>query len=156
MTRTAQAWFDEYSESHRNPINKALHWLCVPVILLSVAGLLWTLPFPGAMRATAPFFNWASVIAIAAVVYYFTLSVSLGIGMSLVMAAMLGIVYWLDRLPVPLWITCVTLFVVGWIGQFIGHAVEGRRPSFFKDVQFLMIGPLWLLAHVFRRAGIPF
>jgi uncharacterized membrane protein YGL010W len=156
MTRSAQAWFDEYSESHRNPTNKMLHWVCVPAILLSVVGLLWALPFPAEWRAISPFFNWATLVALGAVLYYFTLSASLGVGMILVMAAMLSIVYWLDLLPVPLWITCVTLFVVAWIGQFIGHAVEGKRPSFFKDVQFLMIGPLWLLAHLFRRAGIPF
>ncbi len=156
MTRRAQAWFDEYSESHRNPTNKVLHWVCVPVILLSVVGLLWALPFPGALRSTSPFLNWATVVAVLAVAYYFTLSATLGIGMIVVMLAMLAIVYGLDLLPVPLWITCVTLFVVAWIGQFIGHAVEGKRPSFFKDVQFLMIGPLWLLAHLFRRARIPF
>lgn len=156
MTRSAQAWFDEYSESHRNPTNKLLHWVCVPVILLSVIGLLWALPFPGAWREISPFFNWASVIALVAVLYYFSLSASLGLGMIAVMVAMLAIVYLLDLVPVPLWITCVTLFLVAWIGQFIGHAVEGKRPSFFKDVQFLMIGPLWLLAHLFRRAGIPF
>jgi uncharacterized membrane protein YGL010W len=156
MVRSAQAWFDEYSQSHRHPTNKVLHWLCVPVILLSVVGLLWALPFPNAWRSISPFFNWATIIAIAAVFYYFSLSATLGIGMTLVMLAMLGIVHWLDALPLPLWITCVSLFVVAWIGQFIGHAVEGMRPSFFKDVQFLMIGPLWLLAHLFRRAGIPF
>ena len=156
MTRTAQAWFDEYSESHRHGTNKALHWVCVPVILLSVVGLLWALPFAESLRASSPFFNWATLVALAAVIYYFTLSASLGLGMILVMAAMLAIAYGLDQLPVPLWITCVVLFVVAWIGQFIGHAIEGKRPSFFKDVQFLMIGPLWLLAHLFRRAGIPF
>jgi uncharacterized membrane protein YGL010W len=156
MVRSAQAWFDEYSQSHRHPTNKVLHWLCVPVILLSVVGLLWALPFPNAWRSISPFFNWATIIAIAAVFYYFSLSASLGIGMTLVMLAMLGIVHWLDALPLPLWITCVSLFVIAWIGQFIGHAVEGKRPSFFKDVQFLMVGPLWLLAHLFRRAGIPF
>lgn len=156
MTRSAQAWFDEYSESHRNPTNKLLHWVCVPVILLSVLGLLWALPVPAALREVSPLLNWASTIALAASVYYFTLSVSLGIGMLLVMVAMVTIVHWLEQLPVPLWVSCVTLFVAAWIGQFIGHAVEGRRPSFFKDVQFLMIGPLWLLAHLFRRAGIPF
>jgi uncharacterized membrane protein YGL010W len=156
MVRSAQAWFDEYAQSHRHPTNKVLHWVCVPVILLSVVGLLWALPFPNAWRSISPFFNWATIIAIAAVFYYFSLSATLGIGMTLVMLAMLGIVHWLDALPLPLWITCVSLFVVAWIGQFIGHAVEGMRPSFFKDVQFLMIGPLWLLAHLFRRAGIPF
>jgi uncharacterized membrane protein YGL010W len=156
MTRTAQAWFDEYADSHRHGTNKALHWVCVPAILLSVVGLLWALPFPESLRASSPFFNWATLVALAAVIYYFTLSASLGVGMILVMAAMLAIVYGLDQLAVPLWMTCVALFVVAWIGQFIGHAIEGKRPSFFKDVQFLMIGPLWLLAHLFRRAGIPF
>ncbi|HJS21298.1 MAG TPA: Mpo1-like protein [Steroidobacteraceae bacterium] len=156
MPRSAQAWFDEYSESHRNPTNKALHWVCVPVILLSVVGFLWALPFPDTWRAVSPFLNWATLVALLAVIYYFTLSSSLGVGMIAVMGAMLMIVHWLGQLPVPLWITCATLFVVAWIGQFIGHAVEGKRPSFLKDIQFLMIGPLWLLAHVFRRAGIPF
>ncbi len=156
MPRSAQAWFDEYSESHRNPTNKLLHWVCVPLILLSVLGLLWALPIPAAFREVSPLLNWGALVALAAVLYYFTLSASLGFGMSLMILAMLAIIYWLDQLPVPLWVSCVTLFVVAWIGQFIGHAVEGKRPSFFKDVQFLMIGPLWLLAHVLRRAGIPF
>jgi uncharacterized membrane protein YGL010W len=63
----------------------------------------------------------------------------------------------LDHLPgVPLWNICIFLFVVAWIGQFIGHAIEGKRPSFFKDVQFLLIGPLWLLADAYRRLGIRF
>ena len=38
--------------------------------------------------------------------------------------------------------------------QFIGHAVEGKRPSFFKDLQFLLIGPIWLLSNLYRRVGI--
>ena len=62
----------------------------------------------------------------------------------------------LDRLPGALWIACTTLFVVAWIGQFIGHHFEGKRPSFFRDVQFLMIGPLWLLSFIYRKLGIPY
>jgi len=72
------------------------------------------------------------------------------------MLVLLWLVYLLDQLPVPLWMSCVTLFVLAWIGQFVGHAVEGKRPSFYKDLQFLMIGPLWLLAQVYKRAGISF
>ena len=83
-------------------------------------------------------------------------SVPLAIGMSLVMIALLAVVHWLAGFETPLWIICVGIFVVAWIGQFIGHIMEGKRPSFFKDVQFLMIGPMWLLSHVYRRAGIPF
>jgi uncharacterized membrane protein YGL010W len=55
--------------------------------------------------------------------------------------------------PWPVWAICLTLFVVAWIGQFIGHKIEGKKPSFFKDVQFLLIGPAWLLSKVYRKAG---
>ena len=45
------------------------------------------------------------------------------------------------------------VFVLAWIGQFIGHLIEGKRPSFFKDLQFLLIGPAWLMAFVYRAAA---
>jgi uncharacterized membrane protein YGL010W len=96
------------------------------------------------------------VVVAAAVGYYFTMSNSLGVGMLLSMLVLLWLVYLLDQLPVALWMSCATLFVVAWIGQFVGHALEGKRPSFFKDLQFLMIGPLWLLAQLYKRAGISF
>jgi uncharacterized membrane protein YGL010W len=69
---------------------------------------------------------------------------------------MLFIVRWMDTLPWPLWATCLTIFVVAWIGQFIGHSIEGTRPSFFKDVQFLLIGPIWLMSHLYRRLGLAY
>lgn len=152
--KTAQAWLDEYSESHRHSTNELLHWICVPVIVLSVIGLLASLPTPAAFLDLSPLLNWGTVFALAATVYYFFVSTPLGIGMIAVMLAMLAIIDWLDGFSTPLWIICVSLFVVAWIGQFIGHAVEGKRPSFFKDLQFLMIGPMWLLAHVYQRVGI--
>jgi uncharacterized membrane protein YGL010W len=156
MARSAQEWFDEYSASHRNPTNKLLHWICVPVIVLSVIGLLWALPVPTAFRVVSPLLNWGTLVVAGAIAYYFTMSFNLGIGMLTSMLVLTWLVSVMDQLAVPLWVSCSTLFVVAWIGQFIGHAVEGKRPSFFKDVQFLMIGPLWLLAHLYRRAGIPF
>ena len=154
--RTAQAWLDEYSESHRNPGNEILHWICVPAILVSVLGLLASLPAPAAFREISPYFDWASMFALAAVLYYFMVSVPLAIGMTIVLVALLAVVHWLAGFETPLWIICVGIFVVAWIGQFIGHIMEGKRPSFFKDVQFLMIGPMWLLSHLYRRVGIPF
>jgi uncharacterized membrane protein YGL010W len=155
--RTADQWLEDYGESHRNHTNKALHWICVPVIAWCVLGLLWSLPFPNSVRAAHPAANWASIAVLAALIYYNLLSVPLALGaLPLLLAALWSI----DRLDhwtqVPLWAICVFLFVVAWIGQFIGHAIEGKRPSFFKDIQFLMIGPLWLLADVYRRLGIRF
>jgi uncharacterized membrane protein YGL010W len=153
--RTAAQWLDDYGDSHRNHTNKALHWICVPVIAWCVLGLLWSLPFPASIRAEHPAANWGSLAVLAALLYYAMLSMRLALGALLLLFAMLWSIDRVDHVPgVPLWGICVFLFVLAWIGQFIGHAIEGKRPSFFRDIQFLMIGPLWLLADVYRRLGI--
>ena len=155
--RTANQWLSEYGDSHHNPTNEALHWICVPVILWCVLGLLWATPFPSSVRAAIPWANWATVITAAAIVYYAVLSLPLALGILPLLLLMLWSIDLLSRNTfAPLWLICVVLFVLAWIGQFIGHAIEGKRPSFFKDVQFLMIGPLWLLSNLYRRAGIAF
>jgi uncharacterized membrane protein YGL010W len=149
--RTVNQWLDEYGDSHRNPTNKSLHWVCVPVILWCVLGLLWITPFPSAIRESVPLANWATVITAVALVYYALLSVPLALGLLPFLLAMLWSISALSRVsPVPLWMVFTGVFVLAWIGQFIGHAIEGKRPSFFKDVQFLMIGPLWLAAYLYR------
>ncbi|NGP53437.1 Mpo1-like protein [Thioalkalivibrio sp. XN8] len=152
--RSIHQWLDEYGESHQDPVNKRIHWICVPAIVLSVIGLLWSIPVPAAFAAISPALNWAVLLAMAAVVYYFILSVPLALGAAAVLLLLLLAAAGLDRLAVPLWLTSIVIFVVAWIGQFIGHQIEGRKPSFFKDLQFLMIGPLWLLAAAYRAAGL--
>jgi uncharacterized membrane protein YGL010W len=146
-------WLAEYSASHRNPVNKTLHLICVPLIVWSLIGLLWSLPAPG--RADFDYANWASYAVAAAVLYYAVLSMPLALGVLPILAAMLFSVDALSQLAqVPLWAVSAAVFTLGWVGQFIGHAIEGARPSFFKDLQFLLIGPLWLLAALYQRAGI--
>jgi uncharacterized membrane protein YGL010W len=154
--RTVNQWLSEYGESHQNPLNKLLHWICVPIIVLSLVGLLWSLPVPSAFREVSSLLNWGTLLLLFAVLYYFAMSWSLALGMALFVAVVISLVSALDRLPWSLWMTCLSLFVVSWIGQFIGHHYEGKRPSFFKDVQFLMIGPLWLLSFIYRKLGIPY
>ena len=153
--RTAEQWLSEYGASHLNPANKALHWVCVPVILWCVLGLWWITPFPAAVQTVLPAANWASLAVLAAAVYYAFLSVPLALGALPLLLLMLWSIDALNRAALaPLWLVCGALFVLAWIGQFIGHAIEGKRPSFFKDVQFLMIGPLWLLASLYRGLGV--
>ena len=153
--RGVAQWLDDYGECHRNHANKALHWICVPVIVWCVLGLLWSLPIPREVLAMSPAANWGTLAVLAAILYYSLLSIPLALGALPVLLAMLWSIDLLKPTsPVPLWSICVVLFIIAWIGQFIGHAIEGRRPSFFKDVQFLMIGPLWLLADLYRRWGI--
>jgi uncharacterized membrane protein YGL010W len=154
--RTVTDWLTEYGASHQNPTNKLLHWVCVPPIVLSVMGLLGSVPDPSAFSVLSPWLNWATLASAAAVVYYLLLSPSLALGVLVAFALLLAIVHWLAHLPWPLWLTSLVIFMLAWIGQFIGHAIEGKRPSFFKDVQFLLIGPLWLLAAVYRRFSVPY
>lgn len=152
--RTVQGWLDEYGESHINPINKAIHWVCVPLIVASLIGLLWSLPVPATVARLSPLLNWGVLFMLGALVYYSLLSLRLALGMLLFSALVILALRYASALPVPLWQLSVAVFVVAWIGQFIGHIIEGRRPSFFKDLQFLLIGPIWLMGFIYRRLGI--
>jgi len=152
--RTVTEWLSEYGASHENPTNKLLHWICVPPIVLAVMGLLWSLPVPPAFATLSPWLNWATLTAAAALIYYALLSPALTVGVFVAFLGLLLITRGLAQLPWPLWLTSLVIFVIAWIGQFVGHAVEGKRPSFFKDLQFLLIGPLWLLAAAYRRLSL--
>lgn len=130
----------QYGETHQNPVNKAIHWVCVPLIMWSALAALWV---------ASPLAVYG-LIAVA-VVYYALMSVPLAVGMlalAVLMVAPLPLVG-----PYLLWIA-LAVFVLAWIGQFIGHAIEGRKPKFLQDLQFLLIGPAWLLQFVYRAAGI--
>lgn len=154
--RSVQSWLDEYGESHRNPVNKTLHWICVPLIVLSLVGLLWSIPAPHALAQASPLANWGVLLVIVALIYYYALTWRLALGMTVVMVVVIAIVYGASHLPAPLWLVSVIVFVIAWIGQFIGHKIESKKPSFFKDIQFLLIGPLWLLAFVYRRLSLTY
>lgn len=152
--RTMQQWLDRYGESHRHPTNKTIHWICVPAILFTVLGLLWLIPVPGFAAAIGPWANWATLLVALAAAWYLVLSPPLALGMVIISLVMLALVRWLESsLPFPPWILFVAIFVVAWIGQFVGHRIEGKKPSFFEDVQYLLIGPAWLLSHLYRRLG---
>jgi uncharacterized membrane protein YGL010W len=154
--RSVADWLGEYGESHADPTNKLLHWICVPSIVLSLAGMVWSIPVPEAFADVSPWLNWATLGAALSLLYYASLSIRLAVGIAIAFAVMFAIVNALAQLPWPLWMTSLAIFVVAWIGQFVGHGVEGTRPSFFKDLQFLLIGPLWLLASLYRRFGISY
>lgn len=154
--RTVQTWLNEYGESHQNRVNKTIHWICVPLIMLSVIGLLWGIPRPAFFSTLGPYANWATLVLLVAVVYYLMLSARLAAGMLVISIVLCILAQTLQSLPWPLWGSSLVIFVGAWIGQFIGHEIEGKKPSFFKDLQFLLIGPLWLLAAAYRKLQIAY
>jgi uncharacterized membrane protein YGL010W len=149
---TADQWFEAYGESHQNPTNKRIHWVCVPLITMSLLGLLWSLPSPFPWTGI----NWATVALAAVIAFYTAISRRLALGMLGLSAVMLLGIMGLEGLSetVPLWASSLSVFVIGWIGQFVGHHIEGKKPSFFDDLRFLLIGPLWVLGYAFRKLGI--
>ncbi|MDQ2773233.1 MAG: DUF962 domain-containing protein [Bacteroidota bacterium] len=148
------ALLSEYGESHQNPTNKLVHWVCVPLIMFSLLGLLWSVPVPGVIRNFSPWLNLATLVMVLALVYYARLSLRLTVGMVLVWAVMAAALRVMAGTAVlPLRSICLIIFALAWVGQFWGHKVEGKKPSFLKDLQFLLIGPLWLLHFVYRRLG---
>jgi len=148
--KSLNQWLDEYSASHRNPRNKLTHWIGIPLIVFAVWCALKAIPLgSGWLNATT--------LSIAVFVgYYLLLSWRLALGMALVSAVLYAGVLSLEQKLGPnlVW-AGAAIFVIGWVLQFIGHHIEGAKPSFFKDLQFLLIGPLWLLADVYRRLDIP-
>lgn len=149
----------EYGESHQNVTNKTIHWICVPLIFLSVVALLWSIPsgLVSTVLGSSVYANWASVAMILVLIYYVSLSIQLSVGMMLFSVLCLFISKTISELvPAPLWAVALGIFVVGWIGQFYGHKVEGKKPSFLKDLQFLLIGPAWLMHFVYKKIGIPY
>ncbi|MBX2978844.1 MAG: DUF962 domain-containing protein [Flavobacteriales bacterium] len=150
--RSMQQWLDAYGESHLNATNKLIHWICVPTIYFCVVGLLWSIPVPGASVGIV-----AKVVVALVGVFYARLSLSIMLGMMLFSIGCLALARWIDLgTDLSLWMVCVVLFVLAWIGQFIGHKIEGKKPSFFEDLQFLMIGPAWLMGFIYKRFGIAY
>ncbi|MFQ5634314.1 MAG: DUF962 domain-containing protein [Gammaproteobacteria bacterium] len=152
--QSVEYYLGEYARDHQDPLNKGFHRVCVPLIVVSLLGLLWSIPVPAAFAGLGRFANWATAFVFAAMLYYLWLSPRMALGMLPVVAICLLLVDLLGTLAWPLWQTCAAIFVVAWIGQFIGHAAEGKRPSFFRDLRFLLIGPLWVLAGIYRKLGI--
>jgi uncharacterized membrane protein YGL010W len=147
----------QYGESHQNPTNKYIHWICVPLIMFSLVGVLMTIPFPADYSIIS---HWGAVVLLLALLYYLRLSVTLFLGFILIGGAILwgnhAIYTALDENALHMLYVSLAIFFIAWVGQFYGHKVEGKKPSFLKDIQFLLIGPAWLLHFIYRKWNIPY
>ncbi|MEE2858834.1 MAG: Mpo1-like protein [Candidatus Neomarinimicrobiota bacterium] len=155
--KPVQQWINEYAESHQNPINVKIHWICVPLIMLSIIGLLANIKFESYLFLNIIEINHAgTLLIILGCVYYFFLSKKILLGMIPTSLIMLAVIDWLSTLNYPLWKISLVIFILSWVAQFYGHKIEGKKPSFFKDIQFLLIGPIWLLSKVYKKFGISY
>ena len=150
--------FAEYAESHQNQTNKFIHWICVPLIFFTIVGFISLIPAP---HFCAPYFGCISIASIVALVlvsiFYFNLSQRISIIMLLIMLLLEHFAYAINvHFKENSWIIYLSIFVITWIFQFIGHKIEGKKPSFLKDLQFLLVRPIWLLHFILKKIGIPY
>lgn len=150
--------FAEYAASHQNSTNKAIHWICVPLIFWTIVGFISLIPAPHFCLSYFGCISIASLIAIALVtVFYFTLSWRIATIMIFVMLLMEHFVYAVNiHLGRDSWMVYLGVFIITWIFQFVGHKIEGKKPSFLKDLQFLLIGPIWLLHFILKKIGVKY
>ena len=150
--KTAKQWFDEYAVSHQNETNQLIHYICVPAIFFSVIGLLMSIP-ADLLKDTFKLYNpllenWAAIVGVLILLFfYLRLGFWYFIEMFLVTTLSIAGNYWLSWHFNLLWASII-IFIVAWIGQFYGHKVEGKKPSFIKDLQFLLVGPLWVIQKI--------
>lgn len=154
--RSADQWFDVYTATHEHPVNRLVHRVCAPLAALSIIGLLWSLPVPGAFTGISPALNWGSAFVMAAIVYYFIISITLGLGMIPVMLGVMVAIHWLDNQGPALWQPSLGLLLGCLLSMLAGHALEGQKFRLLNDLQLVMLAPIFLLAGVYRRLGISY
>ncbi|RDS82732.1 DUF962 domain-containing protein [Dyella psychrodurans] len=145
-------WLDSYSRDHQHPTNQLLHWICVPLIVWSAIAMMWTIPVPESLLHPGA---WSVFAIVLAFTWYWKHSHRLGAALLIVLALFALSCYGLFQQmgAMHLLQLGIGVFVVAWIGQFIGHIFEGRRPSFFTDLAYLLVGPAWLMDKFLRRLG---
>ncbi len=146
--KTLQQWFDEYAESHQNKTNQLIHYICVPAIFFSIIGMLMSIPTDLLTRflnlKNQLIANWSVVFILLLLVFYIRLSFSMFFKMLVFSIICIVLNYYLGQIT-PLFYTSLSIFALAWVGQFYGHKIEGKKPSFLKDLQFLLIGPAWVI-----------
>lgn len=152
--KTQKQWFDEYAISHQNKTNQLIHFICVPLIFFSIVGLFMSIPasaIANLLQINNPIIeNWAAIILIILLFFYIILSFSTFLKMLFFSLVCLLGNYYLSSV-LPLFYTSISIFIISWIGQFYGHKLEGKKPSFFKDLQFLLIGPAWVFEKISKK-----
>jgi len=149
-------WLTDYGDDHRDLRFAGIYWVAVLGLVFGCVGLLWSLPVPAEFEQISPALNWGSTFLMAAMVYYFIISMPLAIGMLPFMLGIAAAQIWLQYSPWSLAWVAGLLFALSLIGIYAGRRTSGGLRAVFRDVQAMMIAPVWLLSVLYRRFGIPF
>jgi hypothetical protein len=154
MTETTD-WLQRYGDSHTELAYPLLYWAAVPAVVLGTVGLLWIMPVPDEYARISPLLNWGSTFLMAAVVYYFIISVPLAIGMLPFIVGIATCQSWLGSSDFSPLRVSAGLLLAGTLGLWVGRRRQWSLGPVWTDLQLVMIGPAWLLSVLYRRIGIP-
>jgi len=140
QSRKVDQLLAHYGESHQHPRNELIHFIAIPLIMLSLLGMLFALH---------PYLAYAFIAA--SMLYYLRLSLLFTFSMGICSLLALALVWAMGPRLLPV---SIAIFAGAWVMQFIGHKIEGKKPSFFEDLQYLWVGPLFVLAKLFDKVGI--
>ena len=140
--KSLEEWFTDYAVCHQHPTNQLIHVICVPAILFSTMGLIWAIP---SLAWGGWDINWLYPVILGITIFYSTIDFKYSLYMFFVQLVFLGGFNMIANFGLSVGWICTAVFIVAWVAQFYGHEVEGKKPSFFKDVSYLLIGPLWVL-----------
>lgn len=149
-------WLAEYGDNHSRTGSRVLHWIAVPLVIFGTVGLLWSLPIPEAFLDISPLLNWGVTFLMAAEVYYFIISISLAIGMlPFVVATAMLIATLHAAVDSPLWFS-VAVLLLGSAALYVSKGSSRSIRGLTRDIQLIMIAPVWLLSRLYQSVGIPF
>ena len=149
----AENWLERFGNSHERLGNPIIYWLAVPPLVLGMVGILWSMPVPEQFYQISPLLNWGSAFLMVVAIYYFIISLSLAIGLLPMLVGLAGSQLWLLNSPLAPLPISAGLLAAGLAGVVLSRG--GNLRAIFEDLQLIMIGPVWLLAVVYRRLDIP-
>ncbi len=155
MTDT-ERWLAEYGDNHSRTGNRVLHWIAVPLFIFGTVGLLWSLPIPDTFLKISPLLNWGITFLMAAEVYYFIISISLAIGMLPFVIATATLIALLSTAVTSLLWFSIAILTLGMTGLYFAKGSHRNIHGLVRDMQLIMIAPIWLLARLYRRMNIPY
>jgi uncharacterized membrane protein YGL010W len=132
--------FEDYAAHHQHRWNERCHMIGIPLIIVGTARLLAGVTL---VRFAGTTVTLAELVLVALVAFYVVMDRSLGAVLAVLLSLLVALG---ESLPFA---AGLTVFVLGWVAQFVGHyAFEHRAPAFARNLLHLLVGPAWIAARL--------
>ncbi len=144
-------WLNNYSQSRQNIRYPLIYWTSVLIFLISFVGILWTIEKPQEFVAISPILNWGVLFLMAAIIYYFIISIALGLGMIPFIMMVIGFFLWLENTDYSIITTSIGFNMISLFGLYQGRQRANNIESLLDDIQMIIIGPICMLSELIKK-----